>query len=199
MLRQSTSNIIAEFNQWVTRLPPDHSVAIPAASWQPVITPAPKQEGQWYQTSNTTCAYRGAVWDLSTLYRVEFPATTTKSFFAGSLLEKTVVYEFSTATPHPKLFFPQQGARGVPTNVVFIMCFDQQINPSKLVQKVKISEAGLLKKAGTKSLLLYGVSQPLCPISRINISCRWCRAGYLRARPLLLQQSDIRVHSGMKW
>lgn len=164
-LRSNTSNIVVEFNQWVTRIANDHSVAIPPATWQPVITPAPKQEGQWFQTSNTTRTYRGAVYDLATLYRVELPVATTKSFFAGSALEKNAVYEFSTATPNLKLFFPQQGARGVPTNVVFIACFDQQINPAKLLQKVKISEAGLLKKAGMSLSLPLSPPRPSSSVS----------------------------------
>jgi hypothetical protein len=99
------------------------------------------------------------------MYHVEFPAGT-RSFFAGSTLEKSASYEFSTATPNLKLFFPPtQGSRGVPSNVVFIACFDQQINPSKFVQKVKISEGGLLKKAGAfhcNYLLILTVNAAIC-------------------------------------
>lgn len=139
--------IVAEFNQWLTRHSNNTTVPILAEQWLPTITPAPKTEGTWFQVSANTREYRGAVWELATAYKVEFPVST-KAFFAGSVLEKPAVFEFQTATPVLKHFFPSQGEKGVPTNAVVVLCFDQQLNASKFAQKVKFSEAGLFHKAG---------------------------------------------------
>ncbi len=109
-----------------------------AAKFVPVkITP--EVAGKWRWIGTKTIIFDPVNrFPMATNFNVEIPAGTKSA--AGNSLASAKIFSFNTPAPQVKTVIPQ--SKEVSRNPILFVAFDQQINPSIVLQKIQLNGAG---------------------------------------------------------
>ncbi len=104
------------------------------------LTPAVPGKWQWVGSSAVQFAPAAGRLPLATHFTVELGATTRA--LSGAKLARPHSFSFSTPAPRLVRHTPEQGARGVATDVPIVVQFDQPVAPAEVERLGHLTAAG---------------------------------------------------------